>query len=119
MSGPDAGAMDREVVIQQLAESAGSSGFPVETWTSLGEPEWMEKLSTTGGERFVAAQSAAQVQTRWRMYWREDMDPDSVDVQKKRRLLYQGRIYDITGVIETGRREGIELMTMARSEVEP
>ena len=80
--------------------------------------EWMAKLATTGGERFIAAQNVGQVQTRWQMRWRDDMDPDSVDVQKSRRLVYHGRTYDITAAIEIGRHDGIELLTRARGEVE-
>ena len=118
MIGLDAGAMDREVTIQQLTDTAGSSGYPVESWTSLTPAEWMEKLATTGSERFRAAQLSAPIDTRWRMYWREDMDPDAVDVPKMFRLLHQGRIYDITSATEVGRREGIELTTLARSEVQ-
>lgn len=109
-----AGRFDRLVTIEQLSDKAGTSGYPVESWIAL-DTVWMEKVSTSGGERFIAAQNAAQVQTRWRMYWRDDMDPDAVDVQKTRRLSFQGRVYDITSVSEIGRREGIELATIAKS----
>lgn len=112
MSGLDAGAMDREVVIQQLTEPESASGFPVETWTTL-DTVWMEKLAVTGSERFRAAQLSAPIDVRWRCYYREDLDPDSVDVAKTRRLLYQGRVYDITAAIEIGRQDGIELTTVA------
>lgn len=116
MGGLDAGLLDREVTIQQLTEEEGESGFPVETWEEL-DTVWMHKMSSTQGERFQAAQLSAPIVTRWRMYWRDDMDPDAVDVTKKRRLLYQGRYYDITGAEEVGRQDGIELMTLAAGRV--
>lgn len=114
MSGLDAGAMDREVTIQQLTESDGSSGYPVESWTTLGI-EYMAKVQATGFERFGSSQLSAPATVRWRMYYRADMDPDSVDVAKKRRLLYQGRIYDITSAVEVGRQDGLELITLANT----
>lgn len=116
MAGLNAGCLDREVVIQQLTESAGTSGFPVESWSTL-DTVWMEKMAVTGSERFRAAQLSAPIQTRWQLHYRADMDPDLVDVPKSRRLLYLGRVYDITSAEEIGRQEGIELMTLASSEV--
>lgn len=44
------------------------------------------------------------------------MDPDLVDVPKKRRLSYQGRIYDITSASVEGRKEAIRLTTLASSK---
>ncbi len=112
-----AGPRDREVTIQQLTDSDGTSGYPVESWTDLLPVEWMCKLAVTGSERFRAAQLSAAIDTRWQMNYREDMDPDAIDVPKKRRLLYQGRIFDITSAIEIGRQEGIELVTLAAAKV--
>ncbi len=109
------GKMDRSVTIQSLAEAA--SGYPVETWSTLAV-EWMEKETASGAERFATSQVAAQLQTVWRMNWREDMDPDSVDVAKARRLVFMGRIFDITSAEEVGRRQGIALTTVAASRTD-
>lgn len=113
----NAGDLDREVVIETLTESAGSSGFPVETWASL-DTVWMQKLNATETERFKSAQISAPLVVRWHMYYRSDMDPDGVDVVKTKRLNYQGRLYDITSAVELGRQEGIELVTLASSRIE-
>lgn len=107
------GERDRAVTIQHLTESAGSSGFPVETWTTLKTPVWMRRLDASPRERFQAGQLSAPLDTQWEMGYRADMDPELVDVQKKRRLIYQGRVHDITGASQIGRREGIELLTLA------
>lgn len=109
------GERDRAVTIQQLTESAGSSGFPVETWATLVTPVWMRKLDVGSQERFAAAQLSAPYETQWEMGYRTDMDPELVNVPKTRRLLYGGRTYDITGASQIGRREGIELLTVAKS----
>ena len=110
------GKMDRAVTIEALAEAA--SGYPVETWGTLADLEWMEKVTVSGSERFATAQVAAQVQTVWRMHWRADMDPDAVDVPKTRRLVFMDRVFDITSAVEVGRRQGIELTTVAASRTD-
>jgi len=110
----DAGERDRAVTIQQLTESSGTSGFPVESWTTLATPVWMRRDDLRGNERFDAGQLSSPFDTRWEMPYREDMDPELVDVAKTRRLLYKNRAYDIVNGSQIGRRDGIELMTLAR-----
>lgn len=117
MTGLDVGTMDREVTIQALTDGVGSSGFPVETWVDLCTV-WMARLEVRGSERFRAAQLSAPIETRWHMHYLSDMDPNAIDVPKKRRLVYLGRPFDITSASEIGRQVGIELLTLARSEVE-
>jgi hypothetical protein len=73
---------------------------------------FMRKLDTKASERFVAGQLSGEATTQWEMGYRADMDPELVDVTKKRRLVYQGRIYDITSASQIGRREGMELLTI-------
>ncbi len=112
------GDQDREVLIQQLTtDAAGTSGFPVETWADLAVV-WMEKVQMTESERFRTAQLTAPMQTRWRLWFRDDMDPNAVDVVKRFRLVYGGRVHDITAAIEIGRGERLELTTLAASGVD-
>lgn len=115
MAGLMAGNLDREVEIQQL--TVAESGYPIETWQTLDDLVWMSRQDLRGRESFRTAQLSAAFDTRWEMHWREDMDPDIVDVPNKRRLLYRGRVYDITAAIEIGRQEGIALFTLAASGV--
>lgn len=122
MGGLNAGDLDREVLIQQLADddalanSEDASGFPVERWIPL-DIVWLQRMTTTGAEKFRAAQLSAAIETRWQLHWRDDMDPDAIDVPKKRRLVFQDRIYDITAAAEIGRQEGIELTTLASERI--
>lgn len=106
------GERDRLVTIQTMAQGTAGSGFPIETPTTLATV-WMRKLDAQGRERLTADQIAARGDTQWEMGYREDMDPDLVDVPKARWLLYQGRRYDIVAASQIGRREGVELMTIA------
>lgn len=110
------GERDRAVTIEQMTSSSGTTGYPVETWTTLVTPVWMRKLETRGNERFSAggAQVTAAADTQWEMGYRADMDPELVDVPKLRRLVYQGRVYNIEAASMIGRREGVELLTLAK-----
>ncbi len=112
MAGLNAGDLDRDVTIQQLTQAPGTSGFPVDTWTTL-DVVPMSKDDQRGRERFQIAQVSASYDTKWRLHFRDDMDPDVVDVPKTRRLSYRGRTHDITEAVEIGRREGILLLTLA------
>lgn len=113
-SAPDAGERDRAVTIQQLSSSTGTSKFPVETWTTLATPYWCTKQDVGGRERMAADQRSAPYTTRFEGGYRADVDPDLVDVRKTRRLLYQGRIYDIVDASMIGRKEGVEFLTLAK-----
>jgi|SRR6478735_5143040 len=108
------GERDRAVQIYQLVESRATSGFPKEGWTLL-KTAWMRVLDQRGGERFTADQVAPRIETQFEMGYDTDMDPETVNVSKRRRLVYQGRTYDITSASMIGRREGIELMTIAQT----
>jgi len=110
------GRRDRLVTIEQLAESVAASQYPVETWVTL-TTAWMEKRDATVREQFQAAQLSASFDTLWEMDYRAAMDPDQVDVPKTRRLRAGDRVYDITGARVLGRREAIELVTLAASGV--
>lgn len=115
----DAGRRDRYVTVQQRNETdaVGASGAPVESWTTV-DQVYMHKRDTTGRERFAAAQLSARVEVRFEMAYRTTLDPDLVDVPKGFRLVYQGRIFDITSACHLGRQEGIEFLTVAASRID-
>lgn len=108
-----AGDRDRLVTIEQMTESQAGSGLPVENWSTLCRA-WMSKEDVSGREQFRAGQLAAPFNTTWTVGYRSDMDPDLVDVAKTRRLIYQGRQYDIVSASQINRKEGVELRTLAR-----
>jgi len=104
------GAYDRYIEIQTMTEAA--PGFPVESWTCLFKTSaYREDMS--GHERFVSDRLSAPYDTTWVLPYRPEMDPDTVDVRKTRRLVYQSRVYDIVSAHQIGRKDGIELKTLA------
>lgn len=110
------GTRDRLVTIQQLTETRSSAGFPVESWTTLATA-YMTRRDASGRERFSADQVSASLDVTWTLYYRPDMDPETVDVPKRRRLVSQGRVYDITRAVPVGFHQDIELTTLASSKV--
>jgi len=106
------GARDRAVTIEALTSGVDSVGGPIETWTELVTLP-AAKLDIEVRERLLATHLAAAVDTRWEINYRADMDPDLVDIATTRRLVHQGRRYDIVGAFHIGRRAGIELLTLA------
>ncbi len=106
------------VLIQQRPSSdpVDGGGHPAETWTTL-QYAYMRKQDQRGEERFVAGQISGPKVTQWEMGYVGSMDPDLLDVSKLRRLVYQGRVYDITDASLIGNREGVELMTLDAKQV--
>ena len=111
------GQMDRLVRIQQATETRdATTKAPTTTWTTLGDA-FMAARPARGRERFTAEQLSASGDTVWTTHYREDLDPEIVDVPKSRRLRYRGRTYEITSAMHLGMREGVELVTIASSKV--
>lgn len=114
----EVGERDRAVTIQQLVETLPDSRFPTERWTTLTGTAWMRKvdvrkLNARSFERATPDQIVAAFDTQWEMGYASNMDPELVDVPKKRRLLYLGRVHEIVAASQIGRREGVELLTIA------
>lgn len=113
----EAGERDRSITLVPVSDSRGSSGFPVETDAATVNQIalWASKNDLGGRERFVANQLTAPYDTRWEVNYRSDIDPDLVNVPKTFALVYQGRRHDIVSASMIGRKEGVELLTLARS----
>lgn len=108
------GDRDRRVTIQQMTEDVDESFTPTETWTPLCRV-WAEKIEVSGLEKFRAQQLSAPYNTRWRIPYRRDMDPELVNVPKSRRLVWQSRNHDIVSATMISRRDGIELETLSKA----
>jgi head-tail adaptor len=112
------GLRDRVVTIESRSATDAvdtTSGEPTETWTTLVANMPAAKTDVSGWERFRMDQQSARADQRWEMNYRADMDPELVDVPKLRRLVVSGRTLEIVAASEIGRREGIELLTLAAS----
>jgi len=101
----NAATLDRRLTIEQYTEAQDDYGAPVKTWTVL-ETVWAQVTPVRGTERYVAQQVSGEAEMRFRIRWRED-------VTDKMRLYCEDVYYNITAVLEIGRREGLEIMAKA------
>jgi hypothetical protein len=108
-----AGQRDRTITIEQVTDAVGPSHFPLEDWTPLVTVQAAYD-DEGGGESFTAQQVAGTAAGRWTMPYRADCDPELVPVVKVRRVVANGRVYDIISATQIGRRQGLEFRTIAK-----
>lgn len=101
-----AGSLDRRVTILRREVSRNAHGEQVEEYEVL-ETVWAQKLDATGRELFTSQTTIAEGTARFRLRYRSDMLATD-------RLSYDGREYDIVQIAELGRREGTEIVAVAR-----
>lgn len=120
-TGPlEPGARDRIVTIQQRSatDEVGTTGVPIETWTTLVAQMPAERTDLAGRELYRTGQLLGVVDTQWRTNYRRDLDPELMDVPKVRRILHNGRIYDIVAAEVIDERRGLQFMTMASTRID-
>ena len=102
---PAAGRLDRLVTIERKTTTRSSTGAVVETWAPW-KAVWMGKRDIRATERFRADQDLAVETTVWDSHYIDGMRSDD-------RLSVEGKVYDILGIREVGRRMGIEITAQA------
>jgi SPP1 family predicted phage head-tail adaptor len=107
-------ALDRRIVIERYAETRDTFNNVVQTWSTLATV-WASKKDVkdvSNAERFRTQEVGAEVATRFGIRW----SPTVSGVNAKDRIQYDGATYNITGIKEMGRREGIEITAMRRGD---
>ena len=108
-----AGRLDRRVTIEEPQETGKTdSGQPIIQWLPV-RTVWARKEPLRGIEPFLSDQVAAKIDTKWTIRW-------FAGITTEQRIKDTGdddRLYDITEVIEIGRREGAQILARARAEV--
>jgi SPP1 family predicted phage head-tail adaptor len=109
-----AGSLDRRIdILRHTATGKDTMNAQVKTWAPItSEPIPAAKEDIRDGERFRASEQGATITTRFQVRW----SPAVADVDPTHRIQFDGREYDIAGVKEIGRREGLEITASARSE---
>lgn len=103
-----AGSLDRQITIQQASVTLDSYGQPSESWSTFATVNaW--KREPSARERFTSNQRVAQETVTFRTRYLDGVTP-------KMRISYDGRTYDILGVTELGRRDGLDLYAEARTD---
>lgn len=107
----EAGKLDRRITIERATESRDEFNNVVLVWSALAVV-WAEKAEIRDSERVAAQEVGAEVTTRFRIRYSSVV----ADVNPKDRIAFGGRIYDIVGVKEIGRKEGLEITAAARAD---
>jgi SPP1 family predicted phage head-tail adaptor len=104
----EAGKLDRRIRVQRATVIIDDLGSEVPAWADLRET-WASVEWVRDSERFRAAEVSAAVEVRFQIRW-------GLGVTVRDRVIYDGRVWDISAVKELGRREGQEISAAARAE---
>lgn len=96
-----AGRLDRTVNLQRLTETVNMAGTVNAAWATFATVR-AELVSNTLTETGYAFGEADNDALAFRIRYRSDLTT-------KDRLTYEGRAYDVIGVVEIGRRRALEL----------
>ncbi|MCK9497108.1 MAG: phage head closure protein [Dehalococcoidia bacterium] len=100
-----AGRLDRRITLQRFTATQDAYGEPIETWADY-VTVWARVEPLRGRERFEAQREHAEVDTRFHLRYRDDLTVED-------RITYEGDLYDIEAILETGRHEGLEILGRA------
>lgn len=109
-----AGKRDRLIQLVPIEQGRAPSGFPTETDDTPEIRLWVSKDDIGGRERIVMDQTSAPFDTRFVLPFSDAYNPNTVNVPKVFALDYAGKRYDIVAAAEIGRRDGVEVLTIAR-----
>lgn len=122
-----AGRLDRRITIQRKTVTMSSSGEPVETWTAVGAMRRAaSKTPVRGDERFSTPQLVAREQVEFGVRYSADvaaLTPQDRIIEPALEEASPANeprsrdIYDVLGVHEIGRREGLRIITARRADV--
>lgn len=96
-----AGKLDRTIVLQRAVEAVSAAGTVTKSWSTLGElrAELVNLASVEAGAVFGETETSTVVlRTRYLS------GLTTVD-----RVVFGGEFYNIKGIVEIGRRRGLEL----------
>jgi head-tail adaptor len=109
-----AGKRDRRIALVPLVDTTDTSGFPLAEDGTPTITLWVSKEDISGRERLLMDQESAPYDSRFVLPFADAYNPNTVDVAKVFALEYAGRRYDIVNASEIGRRDGVEMLTLAR-----
>lgn len=106
-----AGALDRWLTLQKRTVADNALGEEAETFVDLATVK-ASKTDVSDAEKVRAQQVGAEITTRFQIRWSVNWS----DLNPKDRVTCDGRAYEVTGVKEIGRRDGIEITACARAD---
>lgn len=120
------GRLDRRIDIQRAIMTQDASGQEVQTWETIVRRRAATVFPIRGDERFSAEQFVAKQQCDFQIRYSASL----ADLNPEDRILYPAQgdesptpapevhtIFDIIEVSEIGRREGLKISAVRRSEI--
>ena len=98
----DSGKLDYQAVIQTPTEGVNSIGEPTLSWATFAT-RWASIEPLSGGEQVANMAMEGTVTHRMKMRYTAGLKP-------KMRIVADSRTFEITSVVEKGRREAHELL---------
>jgi head-tail adaptor len=115
-----AGRLDRRIDIERKTVAQDDFGEEAETWTKIAERRAASAVPVGGDEKFSASQFMGQRVLEFRIRWASAL----ADLNPMDRIIFPAsddpadrEIFDVKDVREIGRREGLQIFAVARSEV--
>ncbi len=99
-----AGRLSRRIAIQSVVETLDGYGEPIKAWTTV-YTVYAEVTPLRGDERALNQQLVSRADTKFRIRYNSDMT-----ITEKHRLVFDSENYDITAILEIGRKEGWEIL---------
>lgn len=105
------GKLDRRIVLQRATKSKDSFGQPIETFADW-QTVWAAYMPVSDGEKLRANETYSNLTARFKIRWSSAVST----LNTKDRVTFDGRTFDIIGVKELGRRDGLEITAATRGE---
>ena len=106
-----AGKMDRRVTFQSQSQDYDELGQQENIWNNE-FTLWASATPISDGEKFGSAEIKAYATHRFQVRW----SSQSVLIKPTWRLVFDGATFDISGIKEIGRHEGLEITATKRAE---
>lgn len=108
----DSGTLDRRITIQRNTPTQNAIGEPIDSWADL-VTVWAA-FKPSGARESYSSESQqldAIATVRFLLRWRAD-----VTITAKDRVSWDGETYNIHGVQQIGRHDGLELICSAKAD---
>lgn len=104
-----AGSLDRTISIERVdAAALDADRVPTSAWTAIAELP--AQVVTADADEFLSGAGVESAETiLFRIRWTND-------VRTTDRIRYAGRAYGVLGLVEIGRRRGLEIRATTKAE---
>ena len=106
-----AGKLDRKIVLQRATMVQNEFNEPVPSWGVLCTVS-AESMPVSDSERVRSSQVGAEITMRFGIRY----SSVTATLDPRDRLIYGGKVFEIVGIKELGRREGFEISARAAGE---